>query len=250
MIFKARILVLALAFTVIASSLSPGVAAAAAHHHAHHDDRASYPMPADEFRKLMEKRIDAVRAAIDRKLERRGVSPDRKKAIHKIFDEASKDLRAEIARAAAGKTVTHADAEKAKTLASGLRARVRERLRAEKSPKLKEKLARQEAAKKDHAGHDRGKGSKPSHGDDEDGPSRSPAHASHDAGHDAAHDAGKPSPSPAQGAHKKSAPADAEKAAPAKARGGHTKATGPTRTANAPATKKRKHAKVDPGSRL
>src|SRR6185437_2901569 len=66
MIFKARTLV-ALAFAALAATVSPSVALAAHHHH--HVDRASYPMKADEFRQLMEKRIDRTRAAIDRKLD-------------------------------------------------------------------------------------------------------------------------------------------------------------------------------------
>ena len=149
---KARTLAAAFALAALASTLCPAAAFAAGHHRAHHHaEAASYPMKADEFRKLMEKRIDAVRAAIDRKLERRGVSPERRKAIHKVFDEASNEVRAEIARRAAGGTVTHADAEKVKALASGLRTRVRERLRAERDPKLRAKLARAEAKRKERA---------------------------------------------------------------------------------------------------
>src|ERR1700733_6685638 len=100
----ARLLAAALALCLLAS---PALAGAAGHrsHHA----GPSFPMKADDFRKLMDKRIDAVRATIDRKLDRHGVTPDRKKAIHRIFDDASKDLRAEIDRAAADGTVTQAE---------------------------------------------------------------------------------------------------------------------------------------------
>jgi hypothetical protein len=97
----------------------------------------------------MEKRIDSVRAVIDRKLDRRGVSAERKKQIHKIFDEAAKDLRAEIARAAADGTVTEGEATKVKPLLTGLRAKVRERLRAEKDPNAKGRLEKEEAAKRE-----------------------------------------------------------------------------------------------------
>jgi hypothetical protein len=145
----ARLLAAALALCTLASPVAAGAAGhrrAPAHHAG-----PSYPMKADDFRKLMEKRIDGVRGTIDKKLDRHGVTPDRKKAIHRIFDEVSKDLRAEIDWAAADGTVTQAEADKVKTLTTGLRARVRERLRAEKNPRLKEKLDRDEATKKDHA---------------------------------------------------------------------------------------------------
>jgi hypothetical protein len=218
-------LALALAFGAIAPLLTPGVAAAASHHRAHHDS-ASYPMKADEFRQLMEKRIDAVRAAIDRKLDKRGVSSDRKKAIHRVFDEASKDLRDQINRAAASGTVTRADAEKAKTLATGLRARVRERLRAEKSPKLKEKLARADAAKKDRAAH-----------------TKAPASGDHPGGR-----AGASPDDPPAGHPKPNHAPPAAKTKKAKASPADAPASGPTRTAKAPAKKKHKQPKVDPGA--
>ena len=140
---------LAAAALALATIASP--APAAAGHHRARSHGPSFPMKADDFRKLMDKRIDHVRATIDKKLDRHGVTSERKKAIHRIFDEASRDLRAEIDRAAADGTVTQAEADKVKTLTTGLRARVRERLRAEKNPKLKEKLAREEAAQREHA---------------------------------------------------------------------------------------------------
>jgi hypothetical protein len=139
-----------LAATLVAAGLlAPSATSAATKHRAHsHEAGPSYPMKAEDFRELMDKRIDRVRAAIDKKLDRRGVSADRKKAIHKIFDEASKDLRAEIARATADGTVTESEGDKVKALAVALRAKVRERLRAEKDPALKERLAKEEAAQK------------------------------------------------------------------------------------------------------
>lgn len=163
-----RLLAAALA---LAALVAPGAADAAPRHRSHHAAGPSYPMKAEEFRALMEKRIDGVRNTIDKKLDRRGVSAERKKAIHKIFDESSKDLRAEIARATADGTVTEGEAGKVKALVVGLRSKVRERLRAEKDPHAKAKLAKEEAAKKDKekpkakekaapAGHDApGKGS-------------------------------------------------------------------------------------------
>ena len=92
----------------------------------------SYPMKADEFKALVEKRIDKVREAVDKKLDRSGVSPDRKKAIHKMLDEEAKPIRAEVAKAAAHGTVTQADGDKVKTLTGALRGHLRDRMAAEK----------------------------------------------------------------------------------------------------------------------
>src|SRR4051812_41674301 len=104
----ARLVAAALALTALASPAPAG--AAGRHHGRSHHVAPSFPMKADEFRKLMDKRIEGVRGVIDKKLDRHGVTPDRKKAIHRIFDEAGRDLRAEIDRVAADGTVTQAEA--------------------------------------------------------------------------------------------------------------------------------------------
>ncbi len=249
---KVRTLV-AFAFAALASTLSAPAALAAGHHHHHAVDRASYPMKADEFRQLMEKRIDHVRAAIDRKLNRRGVSPERKKAIHKIFDEETGEVRAEMARAAAKGTVSHADAEKVKTLASGLRTRVRERLRAERDPKYKARLARRDAKRKEHAAHE---AAEEAARKKEEQANRSAAPkgakatlASHDSGHHAK-PAGDAPKSPKATARAEGA-AKPRGAKAAKASAHHDKGpTGPTRTAKMSAPKKQAHPKEDPGADL
>jgi hypothetical protein len=201
--------------------LDPGVAAAATRHHrAHHAAAPSYPMKADEYRTLMEKRIDGVRAIIDRKLDRRGVSAERKKAIHKIFDEASRDLRSEIARAAADGTVTQTEADRVKPLVTGLRAKVRERLRAEKDPAAKAKLTKEEAARREREKA-------------RDAAAKKPASARSPEG--SAGDAKFTGPVPAKHA----------KAKPAKAKKG-----GPTKQAKASPGKTRKPPEADPGANL
>jgi hypothetical protein len=119
----------------------------------------SFPMKSDEYKKLVEGRIDKVREIIDRKLDRTGVSPDRKKAIHKLIDDEAKDIRAEVVKACADGTVTEGEAGKIKTLTTGLRARVRERMRAEKNPAAKAILDRQKA-KAEQEKADKEKGAK------------------------------------------------------------------------------------------
>jgi hypothetical protein len=149
-----------LAAVLAVGSLVAPATALAARHHASHKAAPSYPMKADEYRALIEKRIDGVRAAIDKKLDRRGVSPERKKAIHKTIDESAQELRAEVARATADGVVTQSEADKIKPIATGLRAKVRERLRAEKSPgSSKESKEKSEKVGKGPAGK-KEKGSK------------------------------------------------------------------------------------------
>jgi hypothetical protein len=158
-----------IAFGCVALANEPA-AEAATRHARSRKAGPTFPMKADEYKALMEKRIDGVRAIIDKKLDRRGVSAERKKAIHKLFDDSSKDLRAEIARAAADGTVTQAEADKVKPLANGLRAKVRERMRAEKDPSAKEKLAKRDAEPKGVEKHRKSEKAEVEHGTKVDGP--------------------------------------------------------------------------------
>lgn len=119
MFFKRLLFALALGLLLAA----PGSAAA---------EKAHYPMKPAEFRKVVEARIERVRAAIDKKLDHYAVSAERRKAIHKILDDAAVDVRAAATQAGADGAVTEAEADKVKALANELRSKVRERLRAEK----------------------------------------------------------------------------------------------------------------------
>jgi hypothetical protein len=96
---------------------------------------ASYPMKADEFRKASEARLARILAVIDKKLDRGNVSAERRKAIHAMFDDAAKETRAEVAKAAADGSVTESEADKVKALAVQVRAGVRERMAAERKGK-------------------------------------------------------------------------------------------------------------------
>jgi hypothetical protein len=95
----------------------------------------SFPMKPEEYRKLSEARLARILAVIDKKLDRGTVSPDRRKAIHAMFDDAAKEARAEAARATADGSVTEAEANKVKALALQVRIGVRERMAAERKGK-------------------------------------------------------------------------------------------------------------------
>jgi hypothetical protein len=95
----------------------------------------SFPMKPEEYRKLSEARLARILAVIDKKLDRGSVSPERRKAIHAMFDDAAKEARAEAARATADGSVTEAEANKVKALALQVRVGVRERMAAERKGK-------------------------------------------------------------------------------------------------------------------
>ena len=95
----------------------------------------SFPMKPEEYRKIAEARLARILAVIDKKLDRGTVSPERRKAIHAMFDDAAKEARAEAARATADGSVTEAEANKVKALALQVRIGVRERMAAERKGK-------------------------------------------------------------------------------------------------------------------
>ncbi len=108
--------------------------ALAAAHHAR-GPSVVFPMKPDEYRKLSEARLARILAVIDKKLDRGTVSPERRKIIHKMFDDAAKEARAEVVTATADGVVTEAEAGKVKALALQVRVGVRERMAAERKGK-------------------------------------------------------------------------------------------------------------------
>jgi hypothetical protein len=107
----------------------------------------SFPMKADEYRKLSEARLARILAVIDKKLDRGNVTAERRKVIHKMFDDAAKDARAEAAKATADGAVTESEANKVKALAIQVRAGVRERMAAERKGRKWEGKSDASAAK-------------------------------------------------------------------------------------------------------
>lgn len=115
---------LALLFVLVVALIVPAVADA--------KSRVAYPMKGDDFKALIEKRIERVRRAVDRKLESRGVSVVRKKEILATFDSLAKDVRGELAKVTADGTVTRDEGKKVQSLAAGVRGKLRARLKAQK----------------------------------------------------------------------------------------------------------------------
>jgi len=117
-----------------ALALASSTNALAAAHHAK-GPSVAFPMKPDEYRKLSEARLARILAVINKKLDRGTVSPERRKIIHKMFDDAAKEARAEVVKATADGVVTEAEATKVKALALQVRVGVRERMAAERKGK-------------------------------------------------------------------------------------------------------------------
>ena len=129
---KAPLVGSVVALSVALVALQPAPAFAAKKHASLHTPTAEYPMKADAFRKATDTRIERLWGAIEKKLERRSVSAERKKSLRKMFDEAAQETRAQVTKATADGIVTQAEGDQVKRLALGIRLRLRERIRAEK----------------------------------------------------------------------------------------------------------------------
>jgi hypothetical protein len=140
---SSRLLAIAFALAVLPLTTRAAFAQAAPGDHAEHADhdhadhaahgKVRYPMKADEFRKLIEKKIALVKSTIDKKLERHGVSVDRRNQIKHLVDGAATELRAALDRASADGVVTKDEGVKVRSLADRLRGKVREEMKAEKN---------------------------------------------------------------------------------------------------------------------
>jgi len=115
-----RILIVALAFGLSASALArPALA------------RSSFPSDPSETRKIVEKRVTAVWTTVERKLEGRHVSADRKREIRRMFDDAAKPVFDQLDRSSSDGTISKEEGNRIRALISGLRGGLRERLAAE-----------------------------------------------------------------------------------------------------------------------
>ncbi len=143
----ARLVAAALALVALATprAVDAGTRSQVRSHHA----GPSYPMQPLDFRVLIAKRLEAVRATIDDGLDRGRGDPAGNRAIQRSFDDACGPLRVEFNRVVADGIVTRAEAEKVEVLISRLRDKVRGRPRAEKDPSAKGKaISKKHAAKK------------------------------------------------------------------------------------------------------
>ena len=96
---------------------------------AHHRAESAFPMQSDAFKKLVDDRIDRLKAHLERGLSRRSLTAEQKSDIEKAMDGAVKDLHAAIDKVSAAGTVTREEAKQIKTLSEQLRTKMRAELR-------------------------------------------------------------------------------------------------------------------------
>jgi hypothetical protein len=104
---------------------------AAKEHREPRGDRADkakrFPMKADVFRDIVEKRINKAREKLDRVLDKRDLPPGIEAQIKKDFDAGVVKVRAAADKAAADGTVTKEEARAVRDLAQELRREAREK---------------------------------------------------------------------------------------------------------------------------
>jgi hypothetical protein len=100
-----------------------------------HPAKPRSAMKADDFRKLVEKKIAAVKSAIEKKLDHHGVTAERRAKIRHFVDVAATEVRTAANKALADGIVSKEEAQKVRALAEQLRGKVRDQIRMEKSAK-------------------------------------------------------------------------------------------------------------------
>jgi tellurite resistance protein len=123
----AAALIAAATFAVPMTSFAETAPASVEHTHKHHGDKdkAQYPMKAEEFRAIVEKRIEKVKARVEKGMEEHKLPAAQRAVITKAVDDATKQVRGAVDKAAADGTVTKEEAKQVRELAEQLRAKVR-----------------------------------------------------------------------------------------------------------------------------
>jgi hypothetical protein len=123
----AAALIAAATFAVPMTSFAETAPAAAPHGHKHHGDKnkAQFPMKADEFRSMVEKRIEKIKARVEKGMEQHKLPAATRAVITKAVDDAAKQVRGAVDKAAADGTVTKEEAKQVRELAEQLRSKVR-----------------------------------------------------------------------------------------------------------------------------
>lgn len=100
------------------------------HGHKHHGDKgkAQYPMKADEFRVMVEKKIERVKARVEKGMAEHKIPADKRVEVSKAVDDAAKQVRTAVDKAATDGTVTKEEAKQVRELANQLRTKLRSEL--------------------------------------------------------------------------------------------------------------------------
>jgi hypothetical protein len=118
---------------------APSDATRLEHNHrkgASHRDAPAFPMKAEEFRKMVERRIERIKARVERSMRKHSVPAPQRAEVNKAVDTAVKEVHAGVDKVAADGVVTRAEAKQVKAIATELRDKMREQLK-EKGPRAK-----------------------------------------------------------------------------------------------------------------
>lgn len=99
-------------------------------------DKPAFPMKADEFRKMVEKRIEQIKTHVERSMSKHSIPAPARTEVNKNVDAAVKEIHAAVDKAAADGVVTRDEAKQVKDVAKQLREKMREQLK-EKGPRAK-----------------------------------------------------------------------------------------------------------------
>ena len=123
----AAALIAAATFAVPMTSFAETKPAAIERGHKQHGDgdKAQFPMKADEFRSKVEKKIEKIKARVEKGMEEHKLPAAQRAVITKAVDDAAKQVRGAVDKAALDGTVTKEEAKQVRELAEQLRAKVR-----------------------------------------------------------------------------------------------------------------------------
>lgn len=97
-----------------------------------------FPMAAEKFEKMIEKRIEHIKTKVEAALKKHSVSDADKAKVMKEVDEAAATVRAAAKKAGSDGTVTKDEAKTVRDLAKKIRDDIKAKLTTKKSPAAKD----------------------------------------------------------------------------------------------------------------
>lgn len=99
-------------------------------------DKPAFPMKAEEFRKMVEQRVERIKSHIERAMSKHSLPAPQRAEVNKAVDTAVKEVHGAVDKVTADGVVTRDEAKQVKAIANQLRDKMREQLK-EKGPRAK-----------------------------------------------------------------------------------------------------------------
>jgi Skp family chaperone for outer membrane proteins len=96
----------------------------------HKHEKAQFPMTAEKFTKIVNKRLEHAKAKMEEGLKKHSVSDAEKAKVEKAFDDGAALVRAAAKKAGSDGEVTKAEAQEVESLAKTLRKEIHAKLAA------------------------------------------------------------------------------------------------------------------------